>query len=102
MVIQRTTAQIVGFSVPASAAGTGLAFGSASAGQVRVPAGSSITSLTWYSGDTISGPWYAIQTSAVSTIAASQSDLIPASCFACAFLLPVGNAAGTINIDLKA
>ena len=93
------------FTAPSSAAGNGFNFGSSSAGQVRVPSGSSITSLTWYCGDTVGGPWYAVQdgsgNAVTSTIAAGNSCLIPAACFACHWLLPVGNAAGTINLDLK-
>jgi hypothetical protein len=79
----------------------GINFGSSSAGQVRVPTGSSISSLTWYCGDSINGPWYPCNSAPVTTISAGQSDLIPAACFGAHWLLPVGNAAGSINLDLK-
>ncbi len=105
MGLQRFTDTLSGFAVPASATGNGFAFGSSSAGQVRIPSGSPITSLTWYSGDTRGGPWYPVQDGAgngvTSTVAAGNSCLIPAACFACAFLLAVGNSAGTMNLDLK-
>lgn len=73
-------------------------------GQVYVPAGSSLTSLTWYgSGD--NATFYPVQdglgNAVTSTVAASMCCLIPAACFACLFLKAVGNAAGTIAISLK-
>lgn len=99
--LQRYCDQATAFSVPATATGQGFSFGSFSSGEVRVPAGSSITSLTWYSGDTLSGPWYVCTDVAAVNVAASQAAAIPPGCFGAKFLLPVGNAAGTINLDFK-
>lgn len=109
MVIQRDTEQIVGFAVPSSA-GTnkGLAFGSYSSGQIRVPAqtANGLTTLTWYSGDTIGGPWYPVQDGAgnavTSSIGSGNSCLIPVLCFGCKFLLPTGDQTSVINLDLIA
>jgi hypothetical protein len=98
-----------GTSAAASLVGTTGAAGKVdfrnfSGGQVYVPAGSSITSLTWY-GSHDGVTFLPVQDGAgnavVSTVAAGYSCLIPASCFACAFLLAVGNAAGTINLSIK-
>jgi hypothetical protein len=73
-------------------------------GQVFVPAGSSITTLVWY-GSHDGVTYLAVQDGAgnaiTSSIAASKNCLIPAACFACAFLKATGNEAGTINLSLK-
>ena len=105
--VQRNTDQLNGFSVPASAAGKGILFGSYSSGEVRVPSTSALVGpLTWYSGDALYGPWYPCQDGAgnavTSTIAAGNACLIPVNCFGCKYILPVAATAGLINIDLKA
>lgn len=74
-------------------------------GMIHVPAGSEITTITWYCSTEKDGTFLAVMDGAgeavTTTIAAGQACLIPAACFAAAWLKAVGNAAGTIDISLK-
>lgn len=80
-------------------------FTNASAGQVFVPAGSNLTTLTWYAAPVSGGTFLAVQNGAgvavTSTVSAGICCLIPAACFGCAVLKAVGNADGTVDICLK-
>jgi hypothetical protein len=79
-------------------------FGNHSGGQVYVPSGSTITTITWYGshdGVTFTEIQDGSNNAIVSLISASLNCAIPAACFACAFLKAVGDAAGTIDISLK-
>ena len=92
----------VGTSVSASKT---IEFRSFGAGQVFVPVGSAITVLTWYgSYDGIT--FLPIQdgngNAVISTVSAGNCCLIPAACFACAFLRATDPTGGTINLSLKA
>ena len=100
--VQRSSDTLVGFAVPASATGQGFDFSNYSSGEIRVPSGSSLTTLTWYSGDAIAGPWYACGDVTAQTVTAGDAYQIPVALFGSRFLLPVGNGTGTINLDLKA
>lgn len=73
-------------------------------GNVMIPAGSSITTLTFYSslddGNFI--PLYDSNASAVSlTVVASGSYPLPDAVFGCGDIKMVGNAAGNVDILLK-
>lgn len=87
-------------------------FREAKCGMIHVPAGSSITTLTFYVSDKIGGtylPAYTEQNAAVAlTVAASRAYPIPLSLNqvlsalegAGAFKM-IGNVAGTVNVSLK-
>jgi hypothetical protein len=106
MIIERSTAIIPGVTVgTTAAASTGFNNKNFAGGMVYVPAGSSITSLAWYgsSDGILFYPIYDGAGNAVtSTVAASECCLIPAACFASAFLKAVDAAGGTISVSLKA
>jgi hypothetical protein len=73
-------------------------------GQVFVPTGSSITSLTWYSsydGITYTAIYDGGGTSVTTTIVAAENCPIPDECFACPFLKAIDAAGGTIVVSLK-
>src|SRR4051794_21654090 len=76
-------------------------------GEVHIPSGSSITSLTWSSLDPVNSQRDAAYsedgTTAVvqSGLAAGKAYPIPDALFGCATLYAVGNAAGTIVITFK-
>lgn len=95
-------------AVTTSAATTGkFDYRNFAGGQVYVPANSSLTTLTWrgsHDGVTYLPVQDGAGTAVASTVTPSTTGcccLIPASCFACAFLKAVGNAAGTIYLSLK-
>ena len=77
-------------------------FGHASGGEVRIPAGSSITSITWYSCDTTEGTFLACYDAAnaavTQTVAASRAHSLPADLVGRSFLKGVTNADGTVDI----
>ena len=68
---------------------------------IRIPAGSSINSLTFYHADSSDGTYFALYDSAAAavtlTVAASRDYVIPAAVNTCSFVKILGNAAGTIN-----
>jgi hypothetical protein len=108
MVIQRTTDKVVGVKITATLATCqAIPYGSASAGTVHVPAGSSLTLLTWYSS--ADGVTYqplqdgsASATAITSTVSAAMACKIPVDCFGSAFLKAVGNTTGTVDLSIKA
>lgn len=77
-------------------------FGHASGGEVRIPAGSSITSITWWSCDTDTGTFLACYDSAnaavTQTVAASRAHSLPASLIGRGFLKGVTNADGVADV----
>jgi hypothetical protein len=95
------------FTVPvtnSSATSAPIDFSSYAAGQVEVPAGSGLTLLTWYSstdGKTFVPVQDGTGGAATSVVSASMSCLIPAACFACRYLMAVGNTSGNINLNCK-
>ena len=103
--MQRGVVPMKGVTVGTSAdTSQSIPFQNSSGGQVHVYAGSSLTALTWYAS--VDGvlflPVQDGQGNAVASIvSAGISCLIPASCFSCAFLKAVGNAAGSIDLALK-
>jgi len=80
-------------------------FAEFSMGFIQVPAGSSLTSLTWYTAEVTGGTYLAAYdetNSAISqTVAAGQSAQLPVALAGARFLKAVGNAAGTIHLSLK-
>jgi hypothetical protein len=106
MLLERTTVAQKGVTVTNSLATCQeIPFENASAGQVYVPSGSSLTVLTWYSKMESDGTFVAVQDGAgnavTSTVSASMCCLIPAACFGCKCLKAVGNTTGYIDISVK-
>ena len=74
-------------------------------GRFHVPAGSALTTITWYSSPTAGGTYLPaydeLGVSLAQTVAAGRSYTLPSEMAAGAFIKPEGNAAGTITIVLK-
>jgi len=73
---------------------------------VTVPAGSSITALTWYHCREENGTYQALYDPAgvaltPSTVGAGKDYAIAAEIFPAAFIKIVGDAAGTVHLTLK-
>jgi hypothetical protein len=79
--------------------------GSFAGGAIIIPSGSSITSLVPYGCHTATGtyvPLYDSSNAAVSrTVAASRGYALPDECFGWRYLKLLGNAAGTVLLNLK-
>ena len=105
------TNQAYSVSVPVlavsdSVAGSGtIRYDNAQSGMVYVPAGSSLTSLTWHASLFEEGPYIAADDSAgaalVQTVAAGQAHPIPAALQGAMFLRITGNVAGEVGYTLK-
>lgn len=76
-----------------------------SGGCVYVPAGSSITTLTWYTASESGGTYLPASdedgVAVTQTVAHTNAYAIPSALFGCACLKIKGNAAGTVDIVLK-
>lgn len=73
-------------------------------GQLYIPAGSSITSLTWYAAPNYDATYlvaYDAGTNGAQTVAAGRSYKIPVELAGARYLKAVGDAAGTIYVSLK-
>ena len=74
-------------------------------GQIIVPAGSSITGLTWYVAEKVNGTFiaaYSDATTAVEqTVEAGRAYSIPSALAGAASLKAVGDAAGDVYVNLK-
>lgn len=74
-------------------------------GHFGVPAGSGLTSITWYdksanaAGEKV-GSYTEANAAITQTVAAGRGYPIPVALFGCAYLYPVGNTTGTIIVDL--
>lgn len=92
----------VGTTVAASDA---IVFGDFANGMVYIPAGSSLTTLTWHASTELSGTYLAAEDAAsaavTQTVAASQSHPIPVALSGARFLKITGNAAGVVGVTLK-
>ena len=98
-------------SISSIAVGTAVAssepigYGLYSSGSVYVPAGSSLTTLTWHACETKDGTYLAAEdaasTAVTQTVAASQTHPIPVALLGARFIKATGNAAGTIGVTLK-
>ena len=81
-----------------------ISYGEFSCGEVHIPAGSSITTLTWHVAQEAGGTYLPAQdaTGAVAqTVAHTKSFPIPEALKGARFLKAVGNAAGEIGVCLK-
>jgi len=96
--------------VPTVAVGTAVAnsgeigYGEFSAGEVFIPDGSSITTLTWHVAQTAGGTYLAAYNASgaiAQTVAANRAYPIPTDLAGARFLKATGNAAGTIGVSLK-
>lgn len=80
-------------------------YSEASGGMFRIPAGSSITSLTWYSSESIGGTFAAAYdedgVAVTQTVVHTRSYAIPAALFGSGSIKAVVNAAGTVYMRLK-
>ena len=92
----------VGTTVAASDA---IAFGDFDRGMVYVPAGSSLTTLTWHASTEQNGTYLAAEdatsTAITQTVGASQAHPIPELLIGARFLKITGNAAGVVGVTLK-
>jgi hypothetical protein len=74
-------------------------------GMVYVPAGSSLTTLTWYAAEKAGGTYTAaydeLGNAVVQTVAAAKCYQVPVALAGAAALKIVGNAAGTVDVVLK-
>lgn len=73
-------------------------------GFIYVPAGSSITTLTFYAAKELGGTYLAAYntTGAVTlTVAASRSIAIPSDMLGCAAMKMTGNADGTVDVTFQ-
>lgn len=74
-------------------------------GMVYVPAGSSLTLLTWCTSTAEDGTFLPATDGAgnaiTSTVAAGMACLIPAALFGALWIKATGNADGTISVSLK-
>jgi hypothetical protein len=106
MTNQRYSATIPDVTVATAVANSQpINYGGFASGMVHVPAGSSLTTLTWHACLTEDGTYIAAEDAAsaavTQTVAASQAHPIPAALAGARFLKVTGNAAGTIGITLK-
>lgn len=106
MHITRFSEYVSGIAVTAALATTeAFEYRGFAAGMVYVPAGSALTSLTWYAAEDMDGtfqPVYDGATTAIaSTVAAGRAVPIPSYCLGAGALKVVGNDAGTIKVSLK-
>ena len=80
-------------------------YGSYASGMVFIPAGSSITALTWHACETINGTYLAAEDASsaavTQTVAASQAHPIPVALLGCRYIKAVGDAAGVMGVTLK-
>jgi hypothetical protein len=74
-------------------------------GMIYVPAGSSITSITWHCSTKASGTYLPARNESsvalVTTVAAGQAYPIPEVLSGAMFLKMVGNAAGVVGVTMK-
>lgn len=70
-------------------------------GSVIIPAGSGITSLTWYGTETLGGTYVQIQDVSPQTVAANGGYKIPDNCWGYTALKAVGNTSGNVQVVLK-
>lgn len=73
-------------------------------GAVYIPAGSSLTTFTWWAAVEPGGTFVAVYNSSgavAQTVSHTRVYPIPDECMACAVLKIAGNADGTIDVSLK-
>ncbi len=84
---------------------TEIPYEKASGGQLYIPAGSGLTSLTWHAAENDGATYLPAHNEAGSAVtqvvAAEKSYPIPVALFGCAALKVVGNTSGTIKVVTK-
>ena len=106
MTNQRYSTSIVDITVDTAVADSdAINYGPFASGSVYVPAGSSLTTLTWHACETRAGTYLAAEDAAsaavTQTVAASQVHPMPVALLGCRFLKITGNAEGTVGVTLK-
>lgn len=80
-------------------------YGAYASGSIYVPAGSSMTTLTWFACETVDGTYLAAEDAAsaavTQTVAASQSHPIPVALAGARFIKATANASGVMGVTLK-
>lgn len=101
---RRITEQTVAITTSAATTG-GFNYVEYVSGNVIVPTGSSLTTLTWYTSDNAGTVRVLAKDGAgnsiTSTVAQTQSVAIPAALSGAAIVYIVGNAAGSVVVTLK-
>jgi hypothetical protein len=105
--MNRNTAYLPSVVVNTAAATSGeILFTEFGGGFFYVPTGSSITSITWYTAPASGGTYLAANdedgVAIVQTVAAAKAYAIPSGLFGACVLKAVGDAAGTIDVFMKA
>ncbi len=103
--MSKESAQITLAITDAIATTPAIIFSDQLVGEVIIPAAASgLTSLTWYTCDTIDGTYvvcYDVGTAGAVTVAHSRAYRFPVEVAGCPFLKIVGNAAKTVIVNLK-
>jgi len=80
-------------------------YGAYASGMIYIPAGSNLTTLTWWACETIDGTYLRARDSAgaavTQTVAASQAHPIPVALLGARFIKAVGGVTGTMGVTLK-
>lgn len=104
----RFTTRVMSLDVATSAGSCDvLPFGGYASGRIYVPAGSSLTTLTFYDAPYAEGTFVASYDDAGTpaaitlTVSAGKSYPIPAKLYGAGAIKIVGNAAGTVDVSLK-
>lgn len=105
--MNRNTAYLPTVTVDTTSAASGeILFSEFGGGFIYVPTGSSITSLTWYTAPVRGGTYLAANDqdglAIVQTVAEAKAYAIPSELFGACVLKAVGDAAGTIDVFMKA
>lgn len=104
--LDRLSSTLVEVTVDTTAAASEeINYGGYSGGMVFIPAGSSVTTLTWWAAEKPGGTYLAAQDrdsdAITQTVAASESHPIPIDLYGCRAIKAVTNAAGTMAVSLK-
>ena len=80
-------------------------FGPYAGGMLFIPAGSSVTTLTWWAAEEPGGTYLAASdedgTAITQTVAAGKSYQLPLALYGCRALKAVSDAAGVMGVSLK-
>jgi len=108
MNIERNTSLIESLSITTSAATTPeVPVGAKSSGEVFMPAGGSVNTLTFHAAPKLGGTFLPAYDSAASpaavtlAVTAGRAYMLPSPLFGAAAIKIVGDAAGTIHLNLK-
>jgi hypothetical protein len=83
---------------------TAIGYGDFEKGMVHVPAGSSLTTLTWHASNYINGTYLPVNNASgavTQTVSAGKAYPIPSDVIGAQFLKITGNAAGVVGVSLK-